>query len=433
MKGILSILALGVLASPPLIADSSSARAVDPVALLREAENHPALRAAQARSEAARHVAARVMAPQDPEVSLAYTNDTLSSFTLGESEFSNLALTWSQEVRRSGKRRLAGEVASRSVETAAQVASRVRLQVLSEVKIAYADLLRVDRTAALLAELHTVLDALEQTARRRYEVGEGIQESILKAQTRLLLLEADRKRLELERTAIEARLEAAAGRSDPAPLGPAQIPLEGGLPEDSSWVDQALAEASPEIGEKVSEVARAEAQAQLARWEQKPDYRWTASYQYRGDLDPMVMGMFGIRLPLYKDRKQAQAVAESESDLQAAKADLDALRVKRRSELLEQMAEVQRSETLLALYREGIVPRAQTTFESGRASYAAGRLGLADLLSDLEALLQARKEEVALETQRIQALAALEPMAGRELVRVAEVPAASGGDHATLH
>jgi len=432
VKRILATLAVGVFSPWALAAEPSTGPPADPEALLREAaEGHPSLAAARSRLEASRHAVSSAKAPQDPEVSVAYTNDSLSSFTLGDSEFSNLALTWTQEIRRSGKRRQSGEVAARSVETAEKTLQRVTLEILSQVKIAYADLLRVDKTVAILGELRQILDSVEQTARRRYEVGEGNQESVLKAQTRLLRLEAELTRLSLERAEVEARLNAAVGRAPDTPLGPATVPLEGALPPGASDSDRAL-ENAPAIGELEAEMHRAEASAQLARWEEKPDYLWSASYQYRGDFDPMVMGMFGMRLPLYKDRKQAQATAQADAEVSAARSDLARQRIETQAVFLAQSARIRRSEQLLSLYRQGIVSQAQTTFESGRASYAVGRLGLQDLLNDLEAVEEARKEEVAIDTERMQALAALEPIVGRELLRPAQAPTGEGGEHAPL-
>jgi outer membrane protein TolC len=406
----------------------------NPAALLREAEeNSPAIRAARARLEAARHAPSQVEAPPDPEVSVAYTNDGLSRFTLGESEFAQLSLNWTQEIRSRGKRRQAGEAASRSSQAAEKELALVRLEVLSAVKSAYADLVRLDGTAAILDEIRSVLDSVEQTARRRYEVGQGIQENVLKAQTEILKLEAESTRVAQERLEVEARLDAAVGRAAGAPIGPAAAAaLSGALGEDAEALAQAALAGSPGVGALEAEVRRRQASAELARLELKPDFIWSASYQYRGDLDPMVMGMLGVRLPLHKARKQAQAVAQAESDVTAAQQDLADRQVRTQSAVRELAARAQGAERLLELYEQGIIPQAANTLESARASYAVGRIGVLDLFNDLRVLLDARKDQISLEAERIQALAALEPLVGRDLVRVPESGDAAGGSHAPL-
>ena len=433
MKGITPFLVLLLWTHTGLAMESAPLPEADPGALLREAEeNSPAIGAARARLDAARHAPSQAEAPPDPEVSVAYTNDGLSRFTLGESEFSILALSWTQEIRAFGKRKQAGKLSGSLSETAEKDVERVRLQVLSQVKIAYADLIRLDRTADILHETRGVLESFEQTARSRYEVGQGIQESVLKAQTEIVKLEAEAARVEQERQEVVARLNAAVGRAADTPVGPATTPLRGGLPEDTVSLMDAAVTGSPQIGALEALVRGTEASVDLARLDLKPDFIWSASYQYRGDLDPMVMGMFGVRLPLYKDRKQAQAVAQAESELAATRKELVDLQIRTRSAVRELVARAQRAERLLLLYDKGILPQAGTTLESARASYTVGRIGFLDLLSDLKVLLDARRDRVSLEADRTQALAALEPLLGRELLEAPGEGGAVGGSHASL-
>src|SRR5207249_3323483 len=152
-----------------------AAAPADLQALLREAEaNSPRIRAAEARLEAARHVPSQAQAPPDPQASIAYTNVGLSRFTLGEDDFAFLSLTWTQEMPYSGKRRKAEEVANAGAEIAASDLRRIRLETLAAVKSAYADLYRLDRTAAILEETRSNLESFSEAARRRYEVGQGI-------------------------------------------------------------------------------------------------------------------------------------------------------------------------------------------------------------------------------------------------------------------
>ncbi len=411
-------------------AESPPVPAADPAALLKEAEEKsPLLRAARARLEASRHVASEVSAPPDPEVSLAYTNDGLSQFTLGESEFAVLSLNWTQEIRPAGKRRAAGEVAASASEAGERQLDRLRYQVLAAVKIAYADLFRIDGTAKLLEEIRATLGSLEEAARRRYDVGQGTQESVLKAQTEMLLLEAESTRLAQDRKQAESRLNAAVGRPAATPVGPAEAPLTGRLPGDAALLERVGGSESPEIAVLEAEVRRSQAQANLAMLEKRPDMFWSASYQYRGDLDPMVMGMFGVRLPLYDDRKQAQAVARAESERVAAGEDLANRLILAESELRERIAKAERADRLIGLYDQGILPQAASTLESAQVSYSVGRIGLLDILGDLKVLLEARKDRVSLEAERMQSLAELEPLVGMELVRAGDGGDA-GGDHA---
>jgi outer membrane protein TolC len=401
----------------------------DLAALLREAEaSRPALLAAEARMEAARHLPSQSDAPPDPEVSLSYTNDGVSSFTLGESDMSILALTWTQEVRRSGKRARARDVADREGERAALDRERIRLEVAASVKSAYADLVRLDRSAVLLGEIRAVLEELVQASRRRYEVGEGIQENVLKAQAEVMRLEVESERVVQDRRAAESRLNAAVGRSADTPIGAALALPDGTLPADPETLADAAVAASPEIAVLAASVRRDQAVVELSKAEEKPDFLWSASYQNRGGLDPMVMGMFGVRLPLYRERKQAAAVLQKESELVSSRQELEEARLRARTAVRELVSRVQRADRLLALLSQGLIPQAKNALESARASYAVGRIAFLDLLNDVTVILDARKEEVTQETERIQSLSALEPLLARELIHVPADPGEGGHD-----
>lgn len=421
LLALLPALALGAAApeSPP---------AADLGDLLRQAEAlSPAIHAAGARLEAARRMPSQVLAPPDPEVSIAYTNDGVSRFTLGESGDTTLALTWTQELPYPGKRPRASEAATFDAERAAKDLERLRLEVAAAVKTAYADLYRIDQTADILRETKSVLESLAQAARRRYEVGEGIQESVLKAQTEILRLEAEIARVDQDRRAVEVRLNAAVGRAADAPIGRARALPEATLPGDPEEAADNAAAASPAIGVLEAVVRREEAGVRLARLNLKPDFVWSASYQNRDGLDPMVMGMFGLRLPLYRQKKQDQSLLQRESELLAARHDLTDLQLRTRAAVRELFARARRADRLVVLFGQGVIPQARGALESAQAAYGVGRLQFLDLLNDLTVLLNARIDLAAQQADRIQTLAALEPLVFRELIRAPAASASAGG------
>jgi len=404
---------------------------VDLADLLRQAESSsPAIRAAEARALAARRGPSQAQAPPDPEVSLSYINDGISRFTLGQSEFSTLSITWTQEFRYPGKLAGAGEVATLDAERVGKELERARLLVAAAVKTAYAELYRLDRTRSILEENRLVLETFSQSARKRYEVGEGIQESVLKAQTAVLRLEAEIARVEQDRRTVEVGLNAAVGRAADLPIGEATFLPEGTLPADEMELAEIAVTASPEVASLDAAERRQEAKLRLARLDLRPDFIWSASYQNRDGLDPMVMGSFGVRLPLHRDRKQAQAVAQEESEVQAARQELAGVTLRTRASVLELVSRVKRADRLLLLLGQGVVPQAESTLESARASYAAGRIGFLDVLDDLKALLDDRIEIATQGAERMQALSALEPLLVRELIHIPVTDAEAGGPRA---
>jgi len=394
--------------------------ALDLRALVEEAgAANPRILAAQARLEASGHLAPQVEALPDPMASVSYTNDSISDVTLGDSVMSNLRLTWTQEVPYPGKRRLAGDVARAAVGVTAGQLEAVRLEVFAAVKTAYVDLHRIDRTRQIVEENRGMLEAMKEAARARYENGQAILENVLRAQTELTRVEADLARLDQERATVAAGLDALLGRKPGIPPGPALAPPTGLIPEPAAAESAAL-ERSPGLETLRRRVNVEEARLALAKKSLKPDFLWSAAYIYRADIDPMVMGAFGIRLPLYRDRKQSQQIAQTGIELEASRqdeADGAAALVSRVSDLI---ARARRAELVSRLYSEGVIPQSRSARDASLAAYSGGQTEFITVITDHLATL---RDEIEYENQRadmFRALAALEPLTGLDLVAAGE-------------
>lgn len=226
-----------------------------------------------------------------------------------------------------------------------------------------------------------------------------------------------------------AELNRLVGRRQDAPLGPALA-----LPSAAQTINWAALESdamerSPEVLEMDAAVRREEALLELAQRQLKPDLVWSAAYTNRGDLEPMVMGMFGVQLPLHRQQKQAQGVTQASHSLDAARSAAESARLSVLSEVRDLTARAKRAEAVARLYAEGVVPQARGSLESASAAYGVGQVDFLTLITDFSALLG---YEIEYETQRsegISALAALERLTARELV----VPVAESTDERIDH
>src|SRR5262245_22026800 len=154
------------LALPPVRAEEP----LDLAALLAEADHaNPGVLALDERAAAAAEVAIQEQAPPDPRLSVSYTNDGLSSFTLGESPFSNVTVRWDQDLPRPSGRKLAGEVARREHGVALAAGQTARARLRARVVADYAAIWRADRIRDLLGESRAALVTAQYAARARLE------------------------------------------------------------------------------------------------------------------------------------------------------------------------------------------------------------------------------------------------------------------------
>jgi hypothetical protein len=147
----------------------------------------------------------------------------------------------------------------------------------------------------------------------------------------------------------------------------------------------------------------------------KPVYSWVAAYQYRGGLDPMVMGGFSVRLPVYKDRKQERAIAGATIERTAAGHDRQEAELRARAGARELAADVASIDVRLRLYREAIVPQSAAALNAAEAALASGRAEMSLVLDDFDRWITARRDELLLAAQRVESVAELEAMTGTEL------------------
>lgn len=394
---------------------------LDLAALLREAEaNSPDVAAALSRRAASEAAPSQAESLPDPLAGISYTNAGVTELNLGEDPDSMLFLSWIQEVPSPGKRRLAGEAVRRETDVLSRRADLVRRDIAARIKQQYAALYRIDRSAEILDTNRQLLESFLRTARIRYETGEGLLENVLKAQTEVAVLDVQLVRLARERTSIEADMNKLLGRVTPAPLGVASDlpPVEPVDDEDIAGFEADALTHAPEILAAEAEVRRGEARLDASRGQSKPDYMWGGGFGYREDLDPMVTGMFGIRLPVYQKNKQAQGIVQSSAELDASRHDAASLRLKITAEARDLAAQAARSAEILKLYEDAVIPQARSALDSAAASYGVGRVDFKTLLDDFGAMM---RYEIDRETQRaeqVAALAALERITGRILIPV---------------
>lgn len=405
-----------------LILSASASRAandsppIDLAAVLALADaSNPEILALQERTEALKHVPSQVDAYPDPQFSVSLTNESLNAWTVGTSDMSNITLSWLQEVPYSRKRGLAADVARADVDVSGQAVEVTRLRVRAAVKEAYVELYRIDRTSTIVEESKKLLQSFRDAARARQETGEGILENVLKADTELTQIDVELAGLAQERRSVAASLNALLGRTEDAPFGPALSAPATRTPERTA-VEKDAIERSPELAMGRAAARRDDVRVDLAKRNLKPDFMWGVGYAERGSLDPMVMGMFGIRLPLYKDRKQKEAVAQSEHDLSATRRELDARTVSTLSEVRDLLARFDRASEQMRLTQDGTLPLARGALDSAAASYSAGRAEFVTVIEDFRSLLGYQKDFEMQHAEQLKALAALEPLAGVEFV-----------------
>ena len=336
-----------------------------------------------------------------------------------------------QMVPVAGKLRLAGRVARSQADAARFRASDVEWEIRAKVAEAFYDLYAADQQLVIAQETLRLLQDIASIANSMYEVGEGRQTDVLRAQVEIARMSEDITRMRTMRAAAAARLSALLNQSASSVVESPALPA---FPMQAPSVDSLIARAlltRPMIRAGLQELAAAENASSLARREIWPDLQIGVQYGQRGaEMGTERMGslMIGASVPIFATSRQLRMREEAGAMQAMATADLDAMRADTRGRISETVANLTRARNLTALYRGTIIPQAEATVSSALAAYRVGRVDFMTLLDNRMAVNQYRQELVTLNAEQGMAWAELEMLLGYELFDASQIAPPDGGD-----
>src|SRR6266850_4927114 len=354
--------------------------------LLREAEqNSPQIQAARQSWQAAKQVPTQASTLPDPQF-------TLQHFSVGSprpfagytnSEFAYIGLGVSQDIPYPGKLRLKGEIAKREADVSQQQIEFVRRSVLAELKAAYFQLAYLSKTLAILEQDRELLKQVQQAADARYRSGMGTQQDLLQAQLQQTKLLREIAMHHLQEGKLEAQIKQLLNRpQDSQNIEPTDL-VETPLVQTYAELLAAAEVQNPEIASAKKMIEKQSLQVDLARRDFYPDfnvqYMWqrTDPTQFRA----YYMLSVGIKVPIYRGRKQRPELAQAEAEQLRARSELQVQSQQVASELRSQYVIAQQTSELLRIHREGLSPQARSEFQAGLAAYQSNKQEFQALLT----------------------------------------------------
>lgn len=423
------VLALAALLPAPAL----PAQAPDSLALaaVLRAVDHasPAIAGARAATVAATARIAPASRPPDPQLQLGWMNYALPDGR-PMPPLAMRQLQVMQMIPTAGKLGAQADEARARAAQASHTAEAVRWTTRRQAATQFFELLRLDRALGVMHDSRRAMADLRRAAVAMYEVGEGRQADVLRADVELARMDADVARMESMRTGAEAELRALLDLPPDTVLGaPAAVRLPADPPPLDALRGTTLA-ARPEMQESEAALAAAAHAARRARAEAWPDLVVGAQLGANRSLDGMreTMGslMLGASLPVFARDRQHRMRQEAGAMETMARADLRMRRAETLGELTMVHATLVRTAQLQRMYDDRLLPAAEAAVIAARAAYRAGTLPFMAVLEDQLALDRHRLDRLALDSEAGTAWAALEALTGRSWLPDRSSP---GGDH----
>jgi len=385
--------------------------------LLAEAEkNNPQIQAARHGWQSAKQIPTQVATLPDPQVVLQQTNvgspRPFAGYT--NSDFAYIGVGISQDLPYPGKLRLRGEIAQKDADASQQKYESLRRSVLAAVKMAYFQLGYLAKRQMILDEDAQLLQQVEQAAESRYRNGLGNQQDVLQAQLERTKLLREINMNQLEQGKLQAELKNLLSRSQ------ISTDIETAELSESTPVynfDQLLAEAkasNPELAGMQEMVERQGLQIDLAKKDFYPDFNVQGMWQRTDPSQFRAYYQFtvGMRIPIYRSRRQRPELAQAEADRDRAKSEFELQSQQTAFQLRQQFLTAEKSAELLKIYREGLMPQARAELQAGMTAYQSNRQDFQALLASFLDVLKLDEEYWQTLSEHETALAQMEELTG---------------------
>lgn len=392
----------------------SSAAPVSLKDLIREAEQqNPEIAAAESGYTAATHMASQVSALPDTQV-------TVQQFSVGSprpfagytnSEFAYIGLGVSQEIPYPGKRGLRAQVANHEADVRRVQIESARRTVTDKLKTAYFRLAYLQQTLSVLERNDQLLKDVEQIVESRYRVGKGNQQEVLKAQLQHTKILQEITMHHREVGQLEAQIKQLLNRSqDTADVQTEPLAARAVTYSAPDLLNLAKQQ-NPNIQAQQAMLTKTESQVELAKKEFRPDF--SVQYMYQNTdrkFRDYYMASFSVTLP-NRGRHKAE-LAEAQANRDQANKQLEAEVQQRLAEVQDQYVVAQTSQEQLKIYKDGLIPQSNATFQSALAAYQANRQDFETLLSSFMDVLNLEIDYQRELADHEMALARLETLTG---------------------
>jgi cobalt-zinc-cadmium efflux system outer membrane protein len=388
--------------------------------LLAEAErNNPQIQAARHGWQSAQQVPTQVSTLPDPQFVFQHVSvgspRPFAGYT--NSDFAYVGLGVSQDLPYPGKLRLRGEIAKKEADVTQQRYESVRRAILAEMKMAYFQVAYLAKRETILEGDGQLLQQVEQAAEARYRNGMGSQQDVLQAQLERTKLLREVTTNQLESGKVQAGIKQLLNRPQSSP-DIETSELSETVP--AYTYDQLLTAAkanNPEIAGAQKMVEKQGLQVDLAKKDFYPDfnlqYMWqrTDPTQFRA----YYVVTLGVRIPIYRGRRQQPQLAQAEADQSRAKSEYEMQTQQIVFQLRQQFLGSEKSAELLKIYREGLVPQARAALQAGMAAYQSNRQDFQALLASFLDVLKLDEEYWQTLSEHETALAQIEGVTGLSL------------------
>ncbi len=378
--------------------------------------NNPTIASAWRKWNAMRARIKQETAWEDPKVSY----DTLAArfVEMAPNTMADQTLMLEQMIPISGKNLSRGRAAAAEAMVAFEEFRRHQLDIVSKLRAAYFQLLNARAQLAINGRNATSLQQIAAVARAKYQAGTEMAPEVFAAEIETLKLDEQRRDLERTQSEAQTRLNVLMNRPASSPfgeLGEGKLPYPQRSEKDLLSI---LLSSRPEVRIARAKIEAEKARLQLAKRDWIPDPAINVNAQRYNDASQTVSQLgtgISFNIPWVNPGKYSEAVREAGENVEAASADLQAVKAESMGMLHDQLKRIETAHHHYELYSGKILPQAQQAFDTIQRSYETGKSSFTDWITAQRSLRDVQAMVNEMLTDYETAIAELEAIVGAEL------------------
>jgi outer membrane protein, heavy metal efflux system len=348
----------------------------------------------------------------DPELTLGVANLSTSNFKFNDIDMTMKQIGIMQNIPMPGITSLKEKVAIQEAKSADQMLADGQLKIIRDVKAAYYNLYINYSHMQTAAKNKNLMSKFVEIAQKKYEVGKGVQQDILKAQVEQSKFLERLVELDQLKISYTAELNRLLNRDPSTPIDGVPAISKRTVPLNEEELQKMALAQNPVLLSLKHVIEKNEADYKLSKKQYFPSITVSAMYGQREgfrtkdnifpaavlnengttsdalvnvpgqseDRPDVFSFIVGFKVPLWYKNKQNKKVAETFSLTEEAKAQYAAVKNAVFYQIHDLVAKAQRASRLIELYQTGIIPQATQSLNSAIAAYEVGSVDFLALI-----------------------------------------------------
>lgn len=353
--------------------------------------DNPNLAKIQARYNALSQIPDQRGSLADPMLMLNAMNVPTDSFDFDQEAMTQMQVGISQAIPFPGKLSLRKKASEYDARAQGHLVNEAKQQIIWHVKHTWWQIFFIDRSLDVIKTNQDLFRQFIDVAKKKYEVGKGLQQDVLLAQLELSkLLDKDIQLKALRRNEV-IKLNIL---MDVSPLNKVTLPLKVKeivpVPKGEKELYKIAKSTRPILFEKKERIAASETRLDLAEQGFFPDFKVDVMYGHRQGKNPAMMGggdrsdflsaKLGVSIPLYAASKQSKEVQQREQEVIESKYSMQDEHNRVYQEISISLTNYNQAKEQYLLYKSGIIPQAEQTVSSMLSGYQVNKVDFLNLI-----------------------------------------------------